>query len=414
MFKFIIQFLIMLILLIRNRKNKGGWFTPSGVLIMIYAICSLMAIFVIMSGEYISPKEDYYWLPMLVFDIFIVLYLYPFRRFNEVNVDTIKLPSRQFLDVFSTIIIILSLYSIIYYFGTVRYIFSLSDLGAARNNRYVEGEFIEIGVLNTIASVSAANYVFAIVLYFIYKIIGNNKKRCFLLFISSFSNAIHVLGFVGRDGIVFWFFTFLFCYAFFRPFLIDIDRKGIGKIIAMGTIILLIPFFMITISRFGESYDRGTSGSIVSYLGQSFVQGPLFFGLEQKPISIGSSFPLFSGLFSGNNQNIAVVSTGEWITYKFSTFIINLYISLGFYGLIFITLLMLLFFGSSFGRAKNVINFGQLSIYILYFQVIGEGVFYFCHYTRGGNLFIISTLVLSAFFSLFSNEKNNIVFTKVA
>ena len=248
MFKFVVQFLFLLILLLRNRKAKGGWLTPSGVLIMIYAVCSLMGIIVVWSGEYRSPLRSYYWMPMLVFDLFILLYLLPFRRFNEMRINMLRLPSRQFLDIFSTIIIILSFYAIIYYASTVRFIFSLGDLGAARDIRYLEGEFVETGLFNTIASVSSANYVFAIVLYFIYKAFGNSKTRCRLLFISSFSNAIHVLSFVGRDGIVFWLFTFVFCWAFFSPYLQIDTRKKIRKIFTIGGAILFIPIFIKSIT----------------------------------------------------------------------------------------------------------------------------------------------------------------------
>lgn len=413
MFKIIVQFLILLILLLRNKKVKGGWLTPSGVLIMIYAVCSLMAIFVVSSGEYLSPNDDSFWGPMFAFDLFVLLYLLPFRWFNETRINSIRLPNKQFLDVFSTIIIILSFYSIIFYASTVRFIFSLGDLGAARDIRYSEGEFVEAGILNTIASVSAANYVFAIVLFFVYKIIGNSKTRCRLLFISSLSNALHVLSFVGRDGIVFWIFTFVFCYAFFRPYLQKNQKKEIEKLFAIGGSVMLIPFFLISISRFGSS-DGGTGNSIISYLGQSFVQGPVFFGLDQKPLNLGGSFPLFKGLFNNTGMDSSRMIMGEWISWRFSTFIVSLYISLGLSGLIIFTLVMLIFFRATVGKVRNVITLGHLAVYLLYFQIIAEGVFYFCHYTRGGNLFIISTLVLSIFFSMASKRGTNpIVLRKI-
>lgn len=413
MFKIILQFLILLILLLRNKKAKGGWLTPSGVLIMIYAVCSFMAIFVVLSGEYRSPWDNSFWGNMFAFDIFILLYLLPFRRFNEAKINAIKLPNKQFLDIFSAVIILLSFYSIVFYASTVRFIFSLGDLGAAREIRYVEGEFVEAGILNTIASVSAANYVFAIVLYFIYKILGNSKTRCRLLFVSSLSNAFHVLSFVGRDGIVFWIFTFVFCYAFFRPYLQKSQKKEIEKIFFIGGSVMLIPFFLISISRFGST-DGGTGNSIISYLGQSFVQGPVFFGLEQKPLNLGGSFPLFKGLFNNTGMGSSKMIEGEWISWRFSTFIVSLYISLGLTGLIIFTLVMLILFRATVGKVRNVINLGHLAVYLLYFQIIAEGVFYFCHYTRGGNLFIISTLVLSIFFSMASNRGvNPIVLRKI-
>ena len=381
---------------------------------MIYVVCSLMAVFVLLQGEYHSPENDSFWGAMFTFDLFIMLYLLPFRLFNEAKIKTLKLPNKQFLDYFSLIIIVLSFYSIIFYSSTVRFIFSLGDLGAARDIRYVEGEFVEAGILNTIASVSAANYVFAIVLYFIYKIIGNSKTRCRLLFISSFSNAIHVLSFVGRDGIVFWIFTFVFCYAFFRPYLQKNQKKEIEKLFAIGGSVLLIPFFLISISRFGSSDSSGTGNSIISYLGQSFVQGPVFFGLDQKPLNLGGSFPLFKGLFNNTGMGSSRMITGEWISWRFSTFIVSLYISLGLSGLIIFTLVMLILFRATVGKVRNMINLGHLAVYLLYFQIIAEGVFYFCHYTRGGNLFIISTLVLSILFSTASKRGTNpIVLRKI-
>lgn len=414
MFKFVVQFLFLLILLLRNRKAKGGWLTPSGVLIMIYAVCSLMGIIVVWSGEYRSPLRSYYWTPMLVFDLFILLYLLPFRRFNEMRINMLRLPSRQFLDIFSTIIIILSFYAIIYYASTVRFIFSLGDLGAARDIRYLEGEFVETGLFNTIASVSSANYVFAIVLYFIYKTFDNSKTRCRLLFISSFSNAIHVLSFVGRDGIVFWLFTFVFCWAFFSPYLQIDTRKKIRKIFTIGGAVLFIPFFMISISRFAGSTEiatGGTTGSIISYMGQSFVQGPLFFGLDSKPIDPGASFPLLQRFFDAN-PNAGRMILGEWVSWKFSTFIVSLYISLDLWGLIAFTFIMLTLFAIIFRRLNSVINLGQYTIYLLYFQIISQGVFYFCHYTRGGNLFILTTLVLSIIFSMASKQRDSLVLKK--
>lgn len=413
MLKIIIQFIILLILLLSNKKAKGSWLTPSGVLIMIYAVCSLMSVFVLLQGEYHSPENDSFWGAMFTFDLFIMLYLLPFRLFNEAKIKTLKLPNKQFLDYFSLIIIVLSFYSIIFYSSTVRFIFSLGDLGAARDIRYVEGEFVEAGILNTIASVSAANYVFAIVLYFIYKTIGNSKTRCRLLFISSFSNAIHVLSFVGRDGIVFWIFTFVFCYAFFRPYLQKSQKKDIEKVFIIGGSVLLVPFFLISLSRFGSS-GGGTGNSIISYLGQSFVQGPIYFSLDQKPIYLGESFPLFKGFFNNTSIGSSRMIVGEWVSWMFSTFIVSLYISLDLSGLIVLTLVMLFLFRITVGKAGYVMNLGQMAVYILYFQVIAEGVFYFCHYSRGGNLFIISTLVLSILFSIASKRGvNPIVLRKI-
>ena len=322
MFKFIIQFAIIFLLFLNNKKAKAGWFTSSGVLLGIYTVCSLMGIIELQMGDYREPYDDYYWWPMLEFDLILLLFLLPFRFFKESSIQRFQLPSIKFLNIFSTIIIILSFYSILFFAGSARNVLSMADLGAARN-AHNEGEmYFEAGIMATIATVSAANYVFAIILYFIYKIIGGNKKRCVLLLISSISRPISVLAFVGRDGIVFWIFTFVFCYAFFRKYMHEGLRKQIIRPLLLTGGALLIPFMMVSIGRFGES-GGGTGSSFISYLGHAFVQAPLFFGLSQKPVSIGCIFPLFYEITGITRQITYGVSgiLGEWIPWKFSTFI---------------------------------------------------------------------------------------------
>ena len=416
MFKFVIQFLILFLLWWNNRRAKGGaWFTSSSVLLGLYMICSLMGVFELQRGDYYQPYDSYYWWPMLEFDLFLLLFLLPFRQFNETRITELHLPSRAFLDVFSTIIILLSFFSIAFFAGSVRNIFSLGNLGDARNSM-VEGElYFESGTAATLASVAAANYVFAIVLFFIYMIIGGSRLRCVLLLLASFSEPIHVLAFVGRDGIVFWIFTFVFCYAFFRPYLQKTDQKKILRSFFSLGGLMIVPFFLISMSRFGES-SRGTIGSFVSYLGHAFLQGPLFFGMDEKPLNIGSAFPLFyeiTGISRTSTGGPMVI--GDWYSWKFSTFIVSLYKSLNLGGLITLGIVALVLFRITTGRAKEKINFGQFTIYLLYFQVISEGVFYFRHYTRGGNLFIVSTIIFSIVFSLVTNgSENSIVLYKVS
>lgn len=413
MFKFVIQFLILFLFWWDNRRAKGGvWFTSSSILIGLYMICSLMGIFDLKYGNYFQPFESHYWWPMLEFDLFLLLFLIPFRHFNETRVTELHLPSRAFLDVFSTIIILISFYSIVFFAGSVQNIFSMGNLEDARNSM-VEGElYFESGMMATMASVAAANYVFAIVLFFIYRILGGNKLRCILLLLASFSEPIHILAFVGRDGIVFWVFTFVFCYAFFKPYLQKTVQKQIFRSFFTLGIILLVPFLLISMSRFGDS-SRGTMGSFVSYLGHAFLQGPLFFGMEDKPLNIGSAFPLFyeiTGISRVSNGGPMMI--GDWCSWKFSTFIVSLYKSLNLNGLIIFGIIALVLFLITVGRAKKRINFGQFTIYLLYFQVISEGVFYFRHYTRGGNLFILSTLMLALVFSIVTNnsEKSIVLF----
>ena len=158
----------------------------------------------------------------------------------------------------------------------------------------------------------------------------------------------------------------------------------------------------------------GSSNSIISYLGHAFIQGPLFWGMDSKPMSHGSGFPLY---YEITGQSLPVyqgsANVGEWVSYKFSTFIVNLYINLGLGGLIMVCIGMLILFLVTVGRGKRRLSFGQFTVYLLYFQLISEGVFYFRHSTRGGNLFIVSTLFLAFLFSLLvSHHKETVILKK--
>lgn len=414
MFKFVFQFLLILVLWLNNKKAKGSAWTSSSVLIGIYLVCSFSGILDLHLGDYTQPFQEKYWLSIFEFDFFLILFLIPFRLFKESSINKLVLPNKTILDTFAIIVIALSFYSIIFFASSVRNIFMQANLADARNSM-VAGEemFFEAGIGATIASVSAANYVFAIVLFFIYEIIGGSKLMRRLLLISSFSEPIHVLAFVGRDGIVFWIFTFVFCYFFFKPYLPKQNTKKLIRAFIVIGIVLMIPFLLISLSRFGDS-DGGTGNSFVSYLGHSFIQAPLFLGMDNKPSSPGAVFPLFRSLLGmPEAQSYGILVIGDWISYKFSTFVVSLYISLGLAGLVVSIIFVYLITNIGFLKVRRTMYFSQFIVYLWYFQIIGQGVFYFRQYTRGGNLFILSCLALSILFAAFKRTGKPIVIERI-
>lgn len=413
MLKFYIQFLIMLVFFLHNKKEKKTWFCPSNILLGLYLMSTACGIGLLYIADYTDPFKDKIWWCVLAFDITLILFLLPFKRFNENKVENIVLPNRKTLDFLSNGIIILSIYAIIYYVGSARYVLSMSDLSMARN-AMVAGEetYIEAGFMNTIASVSSSLYVFALLFFFIYTAIGGNETRRFLLLISSFSEPLHILSFVGRDGIVFWIFSFVFLYSFFYRFLSKENNKIIRKSFLYIVVIFAIPFFMISTSRFGSS-QTGVEGSIISYLGQGTVNGPLQFGLDPMPYTHGSGFPLFYE-FTGipKPHSIGLTEIGDWKSWTFATFVGGFLLNFGFVGMYVVCLVMLVFFNWTVGKAKRNLSLDKIIIYLLYFIVIGEGVFYFRHYTRGGNLFIIICLLFAFYLSQIKRTKFPVVLRK--
>jgi hypothetical protein len=406
MFKFIFAFIIVFIFTWANKNKKGSWFTPSGFLLFIYLFSIGLSLIHIPINDVPFVLQDKYWMPMFIMLVFLIAFLYPFIFYNESVIRQIKLPNLNVLNIVSSIIIILSFYSIVYYLPTVVMVFSSSDLAFMRDNRYISGEYVETGIFNTIASVSASLYWFAILLFFIYIIIGGHKNRCKLLFISSISNIIHVLTFVGRDGVVTWIFSFIFLYLFFRDFLQQESRNKFKKYAIIFGSIAILPFIMISASRFKGSVIK----DLLSYYAQGFPNGCLYFGIDDIPKNIGSGFPLFyefTGLQLPESYRWDEGGTQSWV---FGTFVKSLYSSLGSQGLILVCIFALIIFIIIMGKGNYTLSFSKIFIYMLYFQILSQGVFYFMQYTRGGNLFII---LCFAFYFIFKSINNDcIVITK--
>ncbi len=413
MIKYIIQFLLFYWIWKSNKKQKGHWFLPSSVLLGIYALSAALAIPTLYYGYYTEPYSGRYWLPMIEFSAFVLMFIIPFRAFDESRMQKIVLPNIKVLNVISIVIIILSFYAIFYYLGTVRQVLAAPDIKEFRN-LIASGEgYSESGILNTIASVSSSLNVFAITLFFIYLIIEGFKPRTVLLFISSFSEPIHVLTFLGRDGIVFWIFSFLFLWALFKKFLPNSYSKKIRKMLLYAGVIMAIPFLMISISRFSDGYDEGggTVYSFVSYLGQGFINGPLYFGIDNRPVS-NKGFILINEILhkSQGAATRTLSQYGDWKSWAFGTLVVSLYRSLGgSLGLISFGLGALFLFYIVLGKRKTIFRFNHLIIYILYFQVVSQGVFYFRQYTRGGNLFILLCLFGALFVDLFLRDPHPVV-----
>ena len=408
MSKIILAFLFFAMVACGNARRKHSWLTSSSFLICLYTFSVLMTIVDIPLNNDTLVLRDNYCGATAFMTVMILAFLYPMLHFDESQIQQLKLPSKRVLNAFSNGIIILSLFSIFYYIPTVWYLLH-GDLGALRNALYAGEEYVEAGLLNTIASTSSSMYVFALLLFFIYLILGASKWRIILLFISSLSNVVHVLAYVGRDGVVFWIFAFLYLYLFFSPFLRKESKTKIKKIAIISGGILLVPFMLISIGRFQD--NTGTLNSIVNYFGQPFIHGTLYFGLDNPPLDPGHSFPLFYE-FTGRHmpEGTGMWEEGGTMSWVFGTFLKSLNESLGgFWGLLIFCLASATVFVSTFGKRISRISFSKLFIYILYFEVYSQGVFYFRQYTRGGNLFILLCFLMALMFNVLQKSWKPII-----
>lgn len=416
MLKFIFILVVIFYFWYRNAKIKGSFVCSSSILIGIYLASAIFAIPTISIGEYKEPLLLSYWWPAVLFLGYLLFLLLPARVFQDNKVSQLILPNRKTLSIMATVIILLSLFSIFYYSRTVSGIF-LMNLNDARTDIYLGEEFVEAGWVNTIASVSASLYVFALLLFFIYCTIPSSKFIRILLLLSSLSEPLHILAYVGRDGIVFWLFSFVFLFTIFRGYMEPKTKSFLKKLFIIAAALLIIPFFLITMSRFGSegTNSQGAFDSMINYWGQGYIQGTLFMGIDEKPCTYGASFPLFyeiTGITkpaaTGMSGMSGMVQIGEWRSWFFGTIVTGLLLNLGHVGFWIVSIFSLVLFYGIMRIRSGRLLFHQLIYYILYFQIMSQGVFYFKQYTRGGNLFILLSFLLVLFFKLTYNSDSAI------
>ncbi len=408
MFKFILAFFVIMIWMTTVYRRKKSFILPSVFVLGLYFISVLLSYPHVIVNEELLSLDPKYFEASIVFLSLLLLYLLPFTNIREDKVKSIVLPNAKTLYVFSVAIIFLSLFSIIFFTPTVIDVFSVENLGDARILMTQEGPFVEVSIWNTIASVSASLYTIALILFFIYRAKGTNKKMSILLLASSFSYVFNVFAYVGRDGVVFWIFSFIGTYWLFRNYISSKDKKTIRKYFNIFLIIAIPLFMAITFDRFSDNPLAG----IISYMGQSFPNFTLAYHADY-PVSGGNSFPLFKEILGLPMTESYRGEFGGTVTWVFGTFLKSFLLNFDIIGTIILGLGMGLILKLTFRKNSNVFYFHQLFIYFLYFQIFSQGVFYFRQYGRGGNLFIVLSFFFYFVFLFLKRHENNPVVLKI-
>ena len=173
--------------------------------------------------------------------------------------------------------------------------------------------------------------------------------------------------------------------------------------------LISIPFLLISFSRFSED----VVGGMVSYMGQQFKHFCYYMELPNRPLRHGADFPLW---FEVTGQ--IKPERGHWVlgytdSGAFRTFIGGFVQNFNILGTFVVGLILAVFIKLSLRIKNRVMTISQLSLYIMFFEVYAQGVFYFRQFTRGGNLFIIICIIgWFVFKQLSLSDNNKIILTK--
>ena len=265
-------------------------------------------------------------------------------------------------------------------------------------------------MLNTISGTAATFYI--IPLFFFFVECTRNSKITFkanLLFISSLSYAIFVLAYLGRDGLLFWSFSFIAIFLLFKKFIRKSNRKSILKYFLRILIVFVCIFMVISIARFAtKSYTDSESGNVIlslfSYLGQGPINFSEFFYLDIKTMDYGRNmFPL---LFGDRIEGVVYSESYGLNSWVFKTFIYPIWSGFGTVLTLVIGLSLFTIYKCTFkkDRASKKYSFSFVLCYFLFFQIYSQGVFYFRMYNMVGNLFILVLLTMILVFKFVPQE----------
>ena len=375
-----------------KRKNKVAITITS-----LYFLCSFSSLFInsvnLRFHDFNSDSVFSFLIYTIIHAFFLKLtfYLDPYININQ-------LPTGKIYNWMQSILIIGSVYSLIYLLPYAVNTFSLSALDV-RTDMQLEGLQVLPSTIFTTIAVGFPSFYFVYCFMFFISIVKKQKIFIILNLIGPIAFIISVLTVSGRDGVVLIFFAFILTYFLFEN-LINLNiKKRLKKVFILGFSIAFIPIFFITIDRFSKSeeFDFNTlNKGFISYIGvQPFVFSDNIH--DENPIfNYGAnSFPLLT--------TSEVVKNKKFYSGLFGTYLTAFYKISGYSSLILVSLIFYLLF---FLILKVNHRYSVLSMIFflgLFFHFMITGIFYFRLGNRGGNLFIVLTFFI--FFLLRNTRK---------
>ena len=398
--------------LLKMIKKKG--FTSSTFLISIYTLSFLCSVLlIILEFQQKNPKIDNYFGGYLFLTVSLWIYLYPFIEINDSNFEYLRIPSKKIIKCISVILSVCSIYSIVFYLP-VAYKMIAVDIADIANVRSMvttgNHPFIEPSIKNGLAKLFAFLYNLQLTLFFINLII-DRKIRFFswVILFSSLSYPVFVLAFMGRDGIVFWIFSFIFSFLLFRKYLHGGILKTLKKITVVIFSFFLFFFLIISVGRFLVANEDAMQlfESLLSYIGQGPINFAEYYYIPNMISDGGQSLflPLVKDVdLNYKNQIDSLLYNYDIVPWIFKTFISSIYTSIGSLFLLIFGLILLFVYKYSFKeKKKGVLSFPFVLVYTVFFTVYSQGVFYLTYYHNIAHLSVLLIFLLALFSSIGSS-----------
>lgn len=397
-------FIFFLLLFLICRKYKSSVLNAVLLFYVAAAICGWYThIFITPSAYYTFFSIFFHLLTLFLFLLPVIVY----GRYEKKR-EIILMDYSRFKG-FSFALIILEAFSVLYFLYYDITLFTSGDLGALRNAMIYEGEsYTGGGILRTIAGVGAYYYCVSL-LFFFYSLAFLKESKLFnlLLLLTSTSRIFHAFSYIGRDGILFWAFSFIFSYLVFKPYLSYESKKFVKKSsFLMGSMAMLL-LVAISVSRF-QTTDSGVVNGLIDYFGQPLNNFGQLFDKVDTYAGTKNIFPWLVGSTGYSGKEAVSETTDFFNQYGFNsnsffTFIGSLYYAWGAIITFLVSLIFSYFFSNNLKGYKT--NISKLLSFMFVVQIVWHNYFYFVYGTRVGNLFMFTLPILCLYCS---KSKRNI------
>lgn len=409
----LIPFLTLICIFIYYQAKNDGKYGVISLLLLTYIGMFIASFIIEITGTY-HPVFPYNPVAMSYLAISFIILFSGYGIYKDKNIQYIIINNIYLYNFLEITLIVIGFGAIIFFSPFAWYSLSAENIGVQRiifNNPDVQRQLLgKWGIINSVFSLGANLFLLAQICAFINLTQNHNKKKsrkALLLFASSLSYVVYILAYVGRDGIVYWSMSFVFCYMLFRDFFTIEQKNKIKKAFLLVLVMLAIPFFLISISRFSR-HQYGLTWSLVNYYGQQVRNFNDHFLIE-APISYGQTgFPVFTNMMEaiGLSFGSEYLKEDMWLYFLregvapwvFSSFIGSFLRNFGKIGTWVALLIMSVSVGNIVRNVmrKKAFSFSNIIMFALFFQIPYWGVFYFRQYSD--NYYIIIMFLLSISF----------------
>lgn len=406
--------LITLCALIIDYRRINGKIGIVGLLIVAYLVSGVASVLLQLSpldGSALSIDFE----PMVYLSAcFVVIYL-GFRRYRDDKFVVLRIENTYLFRILEYFLIVGGFLSIFFFAPMARQAFSGDILSNRLSLATTQNVLQTYGPINSIFSLISNSFILAQVCFFINLIPRNgqrNVRKAGLLLVSSFSYIFYIFAYVGRDGVIYWSMTFAFCYLLFSKYFLKKDSRLIKYVFAIVIIFLTVPFLLISNARFSAD-TGGTGWQIVKYAGTFgnfndyyLIDPPLQYGRSEFPVA--SNYLLAIGVdlpgLNKEEQYSFILNRGVQ-PWKFATFIGHSLFDFGKLGTLFFVCLISLSIKTLLDHVmkSRTFEFSNLLLFVLLYQIVFWGVFYFRQYST--NYYILLIFMLSIAFRVLKKDR---------